>query len=126
MQGEELKGQDWEEEAEEMPEDAVEEAEIITLYADNGEEIDFTEVDDPVLYKGDVYTILKPVEPLDGMEEDEALVFRLKDTEDGEMMLDLVTDDAIIDAVFEEYYRRLSTEEYGDGGYAKEEPGQAD
>jgi len=41
------------------------------------------------------------------MSEDEALVFSVTRGENGEDKFNIVTDDAIIDAVFEEYYKLL-------------------
>ena len=79
--------------------------ERITLSA-NGEDIDF-DVIAAIAYKGDFYVILQPVELLEDMEEDEALVFKVVVDEDGTDSYIIETDDEIIDAVFEEYNRLL-------------------
>ena len=79
---------------------------IVTLLSSNGEEIDFVEIAG-IAYKGNFYAILQPVELLDGMEEDEALVFKVSRGEDGEDKFEIELDDEIIDAVFAEYNRLL-------------------
>ena len=79
---------------------------IITLTTAAGEEVDFVEIAG-IAYQGRFYTILQPVELLDGMEEDEALVFRVSRNADGEDKFEIEMDDRIIDAVFAEYNRLL-------------------
>ena len=70
---------------------------IITLVAEDGNEIDFL-IAAVIPYDGKMYAILQPVELLEGMEDDEALVF-----ECDEENFDLVTEDEILDAVFQKY-----------------------
>ena len=86
---------------------------IVTLLSDDGEEIDFIEVAG-IAYRGNFYAVLQPVELLDGMEEDEALVFKVTRGKDGEDKFEIELDDAIIDAVFEEY-NKLLDEATGNG-----------
>ena len=50
--------------------------------------------------------ILKPVNPMEGVGEDEALVFAIV-VEDGEEMLVVEDRDEIIDEVFRQYYEML-------------------
>lgn len=83
---------------------------IITLMTAEGEEVDFVEVAG-IAYRGNFYVILQPVELLDGMEDDEALVFKVSRGKDGEDKFEIELDDAIIDAVFEEYNRLLDEAE---------------
>ena len=45
---------------------------------------------------------MQPVKPLDGVAEDEALVFRIIENDDGDEY-ELVTDDETIDCVFASY-----------------------
>ena len=86
------------------------EDDIVTLLSADGEEIDFTEIAG-IAYKGKFYAILQPVELIDGMEDDEALVFEVTRGDDDEDKFNIVTDDDIIDAVFEEYNRLLDEAE---------------
>ena len=83
---------------------------IITLTSASGEEIDFVEIAGIAL-RGNSYVILQPVELLEGMGEDEALVFKAYQSRDGEDHFDIELDDEIINEVFEEYYRLLDEQE---------------
>ena len=53
-----------------------------------------------------MYVILHPVTKIDGVEDDEALVFVIKEDED-ESSIELVKDEKIIKRVFDEYYDLL-------------------
>lgn len=86
---------------------------IVTLLSATGEEIDFVEIAG-IAHKGNFYAILQPVELLEGMAEDEALVFKVLRTERGEDKFEIELDDAIIDAVFAEYNRLLDNIENND------------
>ena len=79
---------------------------IVTLLSANGEEIDFVEIAG-IAYKGVFYAILQPVELLDGMDDDEALVFKVTRGKDGEDKFEIELDDSVIDAVFTEYNKLL-------------------
>ena len=83
---------------------------IVTLLSATGEEIDFVEIAG-IAHKGNFYAILQPVELLEGMADDEALVFKVSRTEDGEDKFEIELDDEIIDAVFAEYNRLLDSME---------------
>ena len=89
---------------------AEDDDDIVTLMSANGEEIDFVEIAG-IAYRGNFYAILQPVELLDGMEEDEALVFKVTRGKDGEDKFEVELDDAVIDAVFVEYNRLLDEAE---------------
>lgn len=79
---------------------------IVTLLSAEGEEIDFVEIAG-IAYKGAFYAILQPVELLDGMDDDEALVFKVTRGKDGEDKFEIELDDSTIDAVFAEYNKLL-------------------
>lgn len=87
---------------------------VITLVSDSGESVDFVEIAG-IAHKGNFYAILQPVEPLEGMDEDEALVFKVTRDADGNDKFELELDDEIIDAVFAEY-NRLIDEALADSG----------
>lgn len=80
---------------------------IVTLTSANGEEIDFVEIAG-IAYGGNFYAILQPVELLDGMDDDEALVFKVTRGRNGEDSFQIELNDAIIDAVFKEYNKLLA------------------
>lgn len=84
---------------------------VITLRTAEGEEVDFIEIAG-IAYNGNFYAILQPVELLDGMEDDEALVFKVGKSETGYDKFEIELDDTVIDAVFEEYNKLW--EECGD------------
>lgn len=79
---------------------------IITLLSANGEEIQFLEIAG-IAYHGNFYAILQPVELIEGMADDEALVFKVSRNENGEDKFEIELDDEVIDAVFAEYNRLL-------------------
>lgn len=61
----------------------------------------------------DVYVILKPVTPVDGVGENEALAFRIDfaPTEEEEDILVVIDDDELVTRIFDEYYELLKEEE---------------
>lgn len=85
-------------------EDENDNDDIVTLTSANGEEIDFLEIAG-IAYQGRFYAILQPVKLLEGMEENEALVFEVSRADDGSDRFAIVLDDDIIDIVFTEYER---------------------
>lgn len=88
----------------------MEEDSIVTLTSADGQEIDFVEIAGIAL-RGNFYVILQPVELLEGMGEDEALVFKVTQDRDGEDHFNIELDDEIISQVFDEYYRLLDEQE---------------
>ena len=83
-----------------------EDDDIITLITDEGKELDFIEIAG-IAYRGNFYAVLQPVELLEGMSEDEALVFKVSKDEQGNDNFEIELDDAVIDAVFDEYNKLL-------------------
>ena len=77
----------------------------ITLYNEKGEAVIFEQIA-LIPMNGGIYTLLKPVQPIEGMGEDEALVFEVIHGV-GESRLEVVQEDAIIDGVFDIYYELL-------------------
>ena len=57
-----------------------------------------------------LYCILTPVEPLEGVAEDEAIVFRVDVDEKGEATLEVESDKDTAVAVFDRYYEMLDEE----------------
>lgn len=81
----------------------------ILLLSEAGEEIELEQIA-VIPYRGIYYAILKPVIPIPGMSEDEALVFSIDDFAN---KLRIVDNMDIIDAVFE-IYDEAYDEAYGD------------
>ena len=83
---------------------------LIILYSEKGEEIAFEQIAlIPILEK--IYAILKPIQPIEGMGEDEGLVFSIEKNDNDEEFLTITTDEDVIDAVFN-VYNALVAEEY--------------
>ena len=90
----------------ELTEDEFADDDIVTLLSADGEEIDFVEIAG-IAHKGNFYAILQPVELIEGMADDEALVFHVSRDEAGNDKFEIVLDDEIIDAVFKSYNELL-------------------
>ncbi len=88
--------------------------EIVTLYDENDQPVDFIEVA-CVDYDGDFYALLEPVEPMEGLEEGDVLIFKIIENENGEDTFEPVADEELLNAVFEEYLRHASEHECGCG-----------
>lgn len=78
--------------------------EVITLYDDNNNPVDFNEVA-VIEYQGDFYALLQPVEPMEGLGEDEAIIFKIVQKDDETDEFEPVTDESVLDAVFNEYLK---------------------
>ena len=76
--------------------------ELIVLFNEKGEEIAFEQVA-LIPIENKIYAILKPARPIEGLGEDEGIVFSIELSDGGEEYLALVTDEQIIDAVFRIY-----------------------
>lgn len=83
---------------------------IITLTTADGEDVDFIEIA-VIPYNEKFYAILQPVELLEGMEEDDALVFNVTRTPDDEANFELELNEEAIEAVFEIYNNLLDEAE---------------
>lgn len=79
----------------------------VTVTDNNGNDIEFEQVA-LVDYEENYYTILSPVTKLEGVGEDEALVFLVNEAED---CLTYCEDEATAQAVFAVFYDSLEDEE---------------
>lgn len=77
----------------------------IILYNEENEPVEFEQIA-LIPLDGCDFVILHPVLDMEGVGEDEALVFAIEEV-DGEDALVIVDDDDVVDAVFEEYYALL-------------------
>ena len=80
----------------------------IKLFNEDNQEVEFEQIA-LVPFEEKTYAILKPVNVIDGIGEDEALVFVIEEIDDEECLV-IVEDDIIIDKVFEDYYQMLKDE----------------
>lgn len=82
----------------------------IYLYSEKGELIGFEQIA-LIPQKASTYAILKPIKPMEGLGEDEGLVFEIKEDKNGKEYLVLVVDEKVIDDVFEVYDNLCDAEE---------------
>lgn len=82
----------------------LDEDEIITLYDDDNKPVKFYEVA-CIEYQGEFYALMQPVEPMEGLGEDEALIFKVREEDEDNDVFEPVTDERVLDAVFDEYLK---------------------
>lgn len=82
---------------------------VIILKNELGEEIAFEQIA-LIPLKEKTYCILKPVKPIEGVGEDEGLVFSIETNEEGLEYLALVVDEKVIDDVFVVYDELIEAE----------------
>ena len=83
--------------------------EPVTLYDENDKETEFEQVAIIPLDER-IYVILKPITKIEGVADDEGLVFVIEEIDDEDMLV-LVDDDEIINKVFDVYYQLLKEDE---------------
>ena len=79
--------------------------EIITFKGENGKELEFELIAD-IAYEDYNYVILKPLKKYDDLDNDQAIVFRVEGTDDGDTYI-IEENDDIIDAIEEIYNQEL-------------------
>ena len=77
---------------------------VVVLAAADGTEIRFNEIAG-IAHKGVFYAILQPTEHIEGIADDEALVFKVSSNSDGSDSFEIEDDPNIVAAVFKEYNR---------------------
>ena len=81
----------------------------ITLYDENNKSYKFDQVA-VIPLDNKLYAILKPIDQMEGVADDEAIVFAINETDDGESSLIVEIDESIAMRVFDEYYKLLDAE----------------
>ena len=82
----------------------------ISLYDENDKEVKFDQV--AIIPLDDqVYAILKPIDEMENVADDEAIVFLIQEDEDGDGVLVVETDESKAMRVFDEYYKLLDEQE---------------
>lgn len=81
--------------------------EVITLTDDAGNPVDFYEVA-CIEYKGEFYALMQPVEPMEGLGEDEALIFKVREEDEENDVFEPVYDESVMEAVFNEYLNAMA------------------
>lgn len=82
--------------------------ENIKLYDEKNNCVEFEQVA-IVPIEEKIYAILRPVSGMEGIAEDEALVFSIEEIDEEDCLV-VCDDDKIIDEVFKQYYEMLKAE----------------
>ena len=82
----------------------------ITLYDENDKAIKFDQVA-IIPMQNKLYAILKPIDEMEGVADDEAIVFFVNEQGDGDATLEVEADEPTAMMVFDEYYKLLDKEE---------------
>ena len=82
----------------------------ITLYDENDKAVRFDQVA-IIPLDNKLYAILKPIDPMEGVADDEAIVFYVNEDGDGDATLEIETDEPTAIMVFDEYYKLLDKAE---------------
>ena len=85
----------------------------ITLYDENEKAVRFDQVAIIPLDE-QLYAILKPIDEMEGVADDEAIVFLVEEDEDADAELVVESDEAKAMKVFDEYYKLLDEAEKKD------------
>lgn len=82
----------------------------ITLYDENSKAIKFDQVA-IIPLEEKLYAILKPIDDIPGVADDEAIVFAINENDAGETTLIVETDEPLAMRVFDEYYKLLDAQD---------------
>lgn len=82
----------------------------ITVYDENDNAVRFDQVA-IIPFKEKLYAILKPIDEMEGVEDDEVIVFLIEETEDGDAQLVIETDEPVAMKVYDEYLKLLDKQE---------------
>lgn len=77
--------------------------EPVTLADERGRAITFKQVA-VIPYNEKIYCILKPLENIDGVADDDAIVFRVDENDDGDNIICVERSESIALTIFEQYY----------------------
>ncbi|MBE7084149.1 MAG: DUF1292 domain-containing protein [Clostridiales bacterium] len=89
------------------------EEDIVELTTEDGKKLKFYFVG-TIEYKGKNYSAFEPAEQIDGIEDDDLIIFELSGDDEETADLLPVEDDALLDEVFEEFCRVLEEDELAD------------
>ena len=85
--------------------------EPIVLMDENGKQMTFEQVAVIPYGEDDLYAILKPITKIDGVGDDEAIVFKVDEDDDGEAILKVEDKEEIAIAIFDQYYNLVEEAE---------------
>ncbi len=84
--------------------------EPISLFDEDDKEIKFEQVA-VIPHNEKIYAILKPIDELEGVADDEAIVFLVDEDEEGNSILVIEKDEEVATLVFDKYYQLLDEAE---------------
>ena len=93
--------------------DCCDEEDIVELTTDDGKKLKFYFVG-TIEYKGKNYSAFEPAEQIDGIEDDDLVIFELAGDDEETADLLPVEDEKLLDEVFEEFCRVLEEDELAD------------
>ena len=88
----------------------MEQDNIVELIDEDGKEVRFEHVM-TVEYEGDAYILLSPAEPMEDLADDEVMILRIETDDEGNEVYETVEDEALLEAVFEEYLKIVEADE---------------
>lgn len=91
-----------------------EESDIVELVDEEGKSVNFRHVA-TIDYKDEWFVFFSPVEEIEGVTEDEVVIFKLGTDETGADVFLPIEDDKLLDEVYAEYIKVME-EEDGEGG----------
>lgn len=86
---------------------------IVELSTDDGRKLKFFFVG-TIEYKGKIYSAFEPAEEIEGMSEDDLVIFEVAGDDEETAELVPVEDEGLLDEVFEEFCRVLEEDELAD------------
>lgn len=81
----------------------------IKLYDENDKEVEFEQIA-LIPLNNSVYVILKPVDKMEGVADDEAVVFEIVDDAENGDTLNVVMEEEIVNQVFDEYKKMIEAD----------------
>ena len=85
------------------------EGEIITLFDDKENPVKFSQVAG-VEYEGNFFVLLQPAEKIEGIAEDEVVIFKLEEGKENDMFVPVESED-LLNKVFEQYLKAAADDE---------------
>lgn len=82
----------------------------IVLVDENGKQLSFEQIA-VIPYNDKIYAVLKPIDKIDNVADDEAIVFVVVEKEGRPSVLMVETDESVAMSVFDEYYNLLDEAE---------------
>ena len=98
------------------------EEDIVELTTDDGKKLKFYFVG-TIEYKGKNYSAFEPAEQIDGIEEDDLVIFELSGDDEETAELLPIEDEKLLDEVFEEFCRVLEEDELAEEAASLEPDG---